>query len=101
MPAFDEVEETATGAEAHGPLRICARFVDPLDAQMLATRLRLEGLDARVADENTVYANGPLALGGGGVRVMVPESQFDEAERIKAAIDSGEFSIDDDYDVGE
>jgi hypothetical protein len=53
-------------------------------------------------DSDTVYANGALfgSLSLGGVRVMVPDSQLEEAKRIRAAFDAGEFSIDEDFDVG-
>jgi hypothetical protein len=41
---------------------------------------------------------GSLMLGG--VRVMVPESQLEDALRIRAAFDAGELAIDEDFDVG-
>ena len=97
-PAESEVEV----AEAHGPLRICARYLLPIDAQILAARLQSEGVAAQVMDSDTIYASGALfgSLPRGGVRVMVPESQLAEAERIRAAFDAGEYAIDENYDVG-
>jgi hypothetical protein len=34
----------------------------------------------------------------GGVRVMVPESQMDEARRILAAFNAGDYAIDENFD---
>jgi hypothetical protein len=90
-------------AHGHGPLRICARYLLPIDAQILAARLQSEGLIARVMDSDTVQANrilfGGLALGG--VRVMVPDSQLEDAKRIRDAFDAGEYAIDEDFDVNQ
>jgi hypothetical protein len=90
-------------AAGHGPLCLCARYINPIDAQVLAARLQSEGLAARVMDADTVYANGALfgSLSLGGVRVMVPESQLEDAKRIRLAFDAGEYAIDEDFDVNQ
>jgi hypothetical protein len=90
-------------AHGHGPLSLCARYLNPMDAQVLVARLQSEGLAARVMDMDTVYANGVLfgSLSLGGVRVMVPESQLDDAKRIREAFDAGEYAIDEDFDVNQ
>lgn len=92
----------AEALPAHGPLRMCARYILPLDAQVLAGLLREEGIAAQVMDSDTIYANGALfgSLALGGVRVMVPESQLEVAKRIRTAFDAGEFAIDENFDVG-
>ena len=90
-------------AHGHGPLRICARYLLPIDAQILAARLQSEGLVALVMDSDTVQAN-RILFGGltlGGVRVMVPESQLEDAKRIRDAFDAGEYAIDEDFDVNQ
>ena len=89
-------------ARGHGPLCICARYLLPLDAQVLAARLQAEGLTAHVMDAETIYASGALfgSLTRGGVRVMVPESQLEDAKRIRASYDAGEYAIDENFDVG-
>jgi hypothetical protein len=95
------IEESAPGAEvAHGPLKICTRFLLPLDAEIFAARLQAEGIAGIVMDSNTVYANGAFhtSLGMGGVRVMVPESQLAEAQRVLAAFNAGEYAIDENFD---
>jgi len=90
-------------APGHGPLSLCARYINPIDAQVLAARLQSEGLAAQVMDADTVYANGALfgSLSLGGVRVMVPESQLEDAKRIREAFDAGEYAIDEDFDVNQ
>jgi hypothetical protein len=84
-----------------GPLRACARFVMPMEAQIFAARLVAEGISAHVMDANSTYADGFVSgSGAGGIRVMVPESQMAQAERLLAAFQAGEFAIDEDFDVG-
>jgi hypothetical protein len=84
---------------ATGPLHVAGRFLTPVDAQVFAHRLIEEGVAAQVMDSDTIYVNG-TSVAFGGVRVMVPESQLQEAERISAALDAGEYAIDENYDVG-
>lgn len=82
-------------------LVVCARFVTPIDAEIFAARLGIEGVDAHVMDARTNYTEG-FAGGFGkvGIRVMVPKSQLGKAQHILAAYEAGEYAIDDDYDVG-
>ena len=97
---MDEGGDEDTPVNAAGPLCICTRFLLPLDAEIFAARLQAEGLDAVVMDSSTVYANGAFhtSLGMGGVRVMVPESQMAEAQRILTAFNAGEYAIDENFD---
>ena len=65
----DEPVETSPG-----PLRVCSRFMTPMDAEIFAARLQAEGIAAQVMDANTVYSDGFAGgFGMGGIRVMVPE----------------------------
>ena len=54
-------------------------------------------------DADIVYANGALfgSLSLGGVRVMVPHSQFEDAKRIRETFDAGDYAIDEDFDVNQ
>jgi hypothetical protein len=54
-------------------------------------------------DSDTLYANGAFhtSLGLGGARVMVPESQLAESQRILAAFNAGEYAIDENFDPNE
>ena len=83
-----------------GPLKVVTRFLLPVDAQVFAARLEQEGIEAHVMDADTIYAVGAFmgSPARGGVRVMVPESQLAEAERVLAAYHAGEYAIDEDFD---
>ena len=81
------------------PLVICSRFLLPMDAEIFAARLQAEGITAHVMDANTPYSDGFAGgFGSGGIRVMVPASQFAESQRILAALNAGEFAIDENFD---
>ena len=97
-----ESEAPIEVAHGHGPLTVCARYLNPLNAQVLAACLQNAGLAAQVMDSDTIFASGAYfgSLPRGGVRVMVPESQLEDALRIRAAYDAGELAIDEDFDVG-
>jgi hypothetical protein len=94
-------DDTVDGSTS-GPLRVCARHLLPMDAQVFAACLQNEGIAAVVMDADTISVTGAVfsALPRGGVQVMAPASHFEEADRIRAAFDSGEFAIDEDFDVG-
>lgn len=48
-----------------------------------------------------VQANQFLTTAIGGVRVLVPESHFELALKIRKAFDAGEYQLADDFDVGQ
>jgi hypothetical protein len=81
---------------ARSSLRVCTRFMLPLDAQIFAARLTAEGIFAQVMDADSVYGNG--SLGTGGVRVMVRDAQMADAQRVLVAFNAGEYAIDEDFD---
>jgi hypothetical protein len=84
-----------------GPLVICARFMLPTDAEIFAARLNAEGIAAHVMDANLPYSDGFAGgFGTGGIRVMVAASQLDEARRVLAALNAGEYAIDENFDPG-
>ena len=83
-----------------GPLTAIASFITPIEAYVLQTRLQAEGINAVVADAETIQMNQLLAPALGGVRVLVPQGGLARAYEIKAAISRGDFAIDDDFDVG-
>ena len=60
------------------------RTFDLAEAQLLRSRLEAAGIDAEVTHENSA-AN--LDIPGGGVRVVVPPEQVEDA---RALIESGE-----------
>jgi hypothetical protein len=97
MSGDDAIEDATSG-----PLRVCARYLLPMDAQVFAACLQSEGIAAVVMDADTIYVTGAVfsALPRGGVRVMVPAPQLDAAMRMRERYDAGEFAIDENFDVG-
>lgn len=77
-----------------GDLVQLAAFDNLVSANLLQSRLDAEGVPAIVAD----------AFGYGYwsslVRVLVPESYYERAERIKMKIDRGDYQLDDKVDLG-
>ena len=85
----------------HGRLLVVARFFSPMDAYMLKSCLESKGVPAVVADAHLVQANEFLTTAVGGVRVLVPESHFEQGMVVRKAFEAGEYELDDDFDVGE
>jgi len=85
----------------HGSLLVLARFFEPMDAYVLKACLESNDVPAIVADAHMVQANQFLTTAIGGVRVLVPESHFERALKIRKAFDAGEYQLNDDYDVGQ
>ena len=84
-----------------GSLLVLARFFTPMDAHMLKACLESNDVPAVVADAHMVQANEFLTTAIGGVRVLVPESHFKRALKIRNAFDAGEYKLDEDFDVGQ
>jgi hypothetical protein len=94
-------EAPVTEDAGHGRLLVLARFFVPTDAYMMKACLESNGVPAVIADANMVQANEFLTTAIGGVRVLVPESHFEQAVQIRKSFDAGEYQLDDDYDVGQ
>ena len=56
-----------------------------IDAQMMRSRLEIAGFHPFVADELTALGAECGAMGIGGIRVQVPESEFAEVREFIAA----------------
>lgn len=76
------------------------RCLVPADAFILCGCLRAAGLHATVMDDQHVQAALLLAPAIGGARVMVPESELEQALEVLAAFERGELALEDDADVG-
>ncbi len=90
-----------SGNAGHGDLMVVARFFTPTDAYMLKSCLEANGVPAVVADAHLVQANQFLTTAVGGVRVLVPQSHFEQGMAVRKAFEAGEYELDDDFDVGE
>jgi hypothetical protein len=94
-------DDDGTPDPQHGDLRILAHLLTPTEAHMLASCLRAAGIPAHASDTSLVQAQ-PLWFNAlGGARVRVPEALFSQAQGVVAALERGDFALDDDFDVGE
>jgi hypothetical protein len=84
-----------------GDLLILTRFFSPTEAHLLRGLLDAQGIPAFVADGNLVQANPFLTVAVGGVRVMVPESHFRDAQALLKRFNAGEFALSDDENSGD
>ena len=55
---------------------------NPVQAQIVSTRLQTAGLDATVEGEAAALSMEGYSLATGGIRVQVPSTQEDEARRV-------------------
>tara|TARA_B100000085_G_C18202133_1_gene374166 strand:- start:166 stop:390 length:225 start_codon:yes stop_codon:yes gene_type:complete len=55
---------------------------NPVQAQIVSTRLQTAGLDATVEGEAAALSMEGYSLATGGIRVQVPSIQEDEARRL-------------------
>lgn len=73
-----------------------AAYSDPIEAQLALGLLQAEGIPARLDDIGTAIANWEWRLAIGGIRLRVPDAQAIHARRVLAALDAGEYALDDD-----
>ena len=55
---------------------------NPVQAQIVSTRLQTAGLDATVEGEAAALSMEGYSLATGGIRVQVPSTQEEEARRL-------------------
>jgi hypothetical protein len=108
-PRLEPVQGPATTSETpdasppdlgSGDLVMVAHYLDPIEAEILRSRLEAEGVNAIIGDTNLVGVIPILSPVFGGVRVLVPESHCELAHKVIAAIERGDYALDDgrDYD---
>jgi Putative prokaryotic signal transducing protein len=84
-----------------GDLVLIARYSTVLDAQLLQSRLEVEGVPAFVVDDNIVQMNAFLTMAVGGVRVFVPESFAARAREIARGVERGDYALDENNKLSE
>ena len=67
-------------------------FIDVIHADIVRGRLEAEGIPAILGNRHLVTAEWLYSQAMGGVQIMVPRDQVDEAREIIAQIDAGEFA---------
>lgn len=78
-----------------------ASYSDPIEAQLALGLLQAEGIPGRLDDIGTAIANWEWRLAIGGIRLRVPDAQAIHARRVLAALDAGEYALDDDAAAGD
>lgn len=93
FPQTDKPSAEHAVTEHSNEFAVVARCFTPTEAHLLKGALVAGGVRAEVADDNLVQANSWLATAVGGVRVLVPVSQLDDAREIIASLEKGEFQL--------
>ena len=76
-----------------------ARYLIPLEANLVQGCLVASGIPAVLADAHLVQTDMLLAPALGGVRILVPEDHLQQALAVLAAFARGEFELGEDADV--
>jgi len=92
MPELSDPEDT----EYAGDYEVVARFLNPTDAYVVCSCLKMAGVPALVADAELVQTNSLWAVALGGARLLVPALHAVEAREVIAAFNRGEYALPDD-----
>ena len=76
-----------------------ARYLVPLEANLVRGCLVASGIPAVLADAHLVQTDMLLAPALGGVRILVPEEHLQQAQAVLEAFARGEFELGEDADV--
>ncbi len=82
-------------------LVIAGKFLVPTEAHLARGCLVACGIPAVVADDQHAQAYSFIIPAMGGVRVLVPQAYLDEAKAVLEARERGDFTLDDQADVGD
>jgi hypothetical protein len=77
-----------------------ARYLIPLEANLVQGCLVASGIPAVLADAHLVQTDLLLAPALGGVRILGPEDHLQQARAVLEAFARGEFALGEDADVG-
>lgn len=76
--------------------RLLVTVYSPLDADLLVSRLVDEGIDAKLENRQTLGVIPIWTVALGGIRVVVPEHQYDAARVLLEKLNAGEDALPDD-----
>lgn len=77
-----------------------ARYLVPMEATLVQGCLAASGVPAVLADAHLVQTDMLLAPALGGVRILVPLDFLAQAQAVLEAYARGEYTLDEDADVG-
>jgi hypothetical protein len=84
-----------------GDMVLLVANLSPTEAHILASCLAAAGIQAATGDTDTVRTHQLWSIALGGAKIRVPTSQLGDAKEVLKAFQAGEFSLSDDFDVGE
>lgn len=70
-----------------------ASYHDPIEAHIACGRLRAEGIDAHVADDQMSVANWEWRLAVGGTRLRVANEDAMRARQVLRELDAGGYAL--------
>ncbi|MEQ4923469.1 putative signal transducing protein [Proteus hauseri] len=76
-----------------GHYKLLAQYLSPIDASIEAGLLQSEGIDAILLDENIVWNNQVYAQATGGVKLLVNDKAFEQAQTILNELYQGKYNI--------
>lgn len=100
LTTSEDIEDDKGESSIDGDLKPIARHLTWAEAHMLCTLLESEGIDAFPINAHLSTANQFLSTAAGGVRVLVHETNLSRALEVTEALKRGDYSIDEDHDVG-
>lgn len=74
-------------------LETVARSFDPLEVEMLRSRLEAEGITAFAVDQGINQINALYSIAVGGIRLMVPSEKAQQARQIVDLVRSGALTL--------
>lgn len=74
-------------------------FIDPLQASLARSQLESEGIFVHLWGEHLGIANIVFSAATGGMRLQVRNDQADRAREILAAIERGDYSLDENSEI--
>jgi hypothetical protein len=78
-----------------------ASYHDPIEAHIACGRLRAEGIDAHVADDQMAVANWEWRLAVGGTRLRVADTDAERARYVLRELDAGSYALEEANDCDE
>lgn len=79
-----------------GPLVAVATKLQWFEANILCSLLHSEGIPAQLADTHLATTHHFLSFATGGIRVLVPQRSVTRVREIIAALQRGDYALDDD-----
>ena len=96
QPAPDPEPPAGPDLATAGPLVAITAKLTWFEANILCSLLHSEGIPAQLADTHVATAHHFLSFAAGGIRILIPEHSITRVRDIMAALQRGEYAIEDD-----